>query len=98
MACTHRDPANDAERTAGSRLARSQVDRRWNAARGRVCTAHDGRYRARPWSIERTTTENGAEAHMLVVPARDDTQEKAFRALFDRADLYGELVQSVKEV
>jgi hypothetical protein len=50
------------------------------------------------WSIERTITENGAEAHMLVVPARDDTQEKAFRALFDRSDLYGELVQSVKEV
>jgi hypothetical protein len=50
------------------------------------------------WSIERTISENGAEAHMLVVPARDDTQEKAFRALFDRSDLYGELVQSVKEV
>jgi hypothetical protein len=50
------------------------------------------------WNIERTITENGAEAHMLVVPARDDTQEKAFRALFDRSDLYGELVQSVKEV
>lgn len=50
------------------------------------------------WSIERTITENGAQAHMLVVPARDDTQEKAFRALFDRTDLYGELVQSVKEV
>jgi hypothetical protein len=50
------------------------------------------------WSIERTITENGAEAHMLVVPARDDTQEKAFRALFDRSDLYGELVQTVKEV
>src|SRR3954471_324884 len=50
------------------------------------------------WSIERSITESGAEAHMLLVPARDDTQEKAFRALFDRADLYAELVQSVKDV
>jgi hypothetical protein len=50
------------------------------------------------WSIERTITESGAEAHMLVVPARDDTQEKTFRALFDRSDLYGELIQSVKDV
>ena len=50
------------------------------------------------WNIERTITESGAQAHMLVVPARDDSQEKAFRALFDRSDLYGELIQSVKEV
>ena len=50
------------------------------------------------WNIERTITESGAQAHMLVVPARDDRQEKAFRALFDRSDLYGELIQSVKEV
>jgi hypothetical protein len=50
------------------------------------------------WNIERTIIESGAKAHMLVVPARDDTQEKAFRALFDRSDLYGELVQSAKEV
>ena len=50
------------------------------------------------WNIERTITEGGAEAHMLVVPARDAAQDKAFRALFDRSDLYGELVQSIKEV
>ena len=49
------------------------------------------------WSIERSIGDSGAEAHMLVVPARDDTQEKAFRALFDRSELYGELMQSVKE-
>jgi hypothetical protein len=35
---------------------------------------------------------------MLEVNARDETQERAFRALFDRADLYAELLQSVKEV
>ncbi len=50
------------------------------------------------WNIERTITQGGAEAHMLVVPARDAAQDKAFRALFDRSDLYGELVQSIKEV
>ena len=49
------------------------------------------------WNIERTISESGAEAHMLVVPARDETQEKAFRALFDRSGLYGELMQAVKE-
>ncbi|MDP9124916.1 MAG: chromate resistance protein [Pseudomonadota bacterium] len=49
------------------------------------------------WNIARIITESGAEAHMLVVPARDDAQEKAFRALFDRSDLYGELVQSIRE-
>lgn len=49
------------------------------------------------WNIARTITDNGAEAHMLVVQARDPAQEEAFRALFDRSDLYGELVQAVKE-
>ena len=49
------------------------------------------------WTIERAISDGGAEAHMLVVPARDDTQEKAFRALFDRSELYGELMRSVKE-
>jgi len=32
-----------------------------------------------------------------VVPARDDAQEAGFRALFDREDQYGELLQLVKE-
>lgn len=49
------------------------------------------------WALERTITEAGADAHLLVVPARDATQEAAFRALFDRGDLYGELLQSIKE-
>jgi hypothetical protein len=49
------------------------------------------------WDIERTVQENGADAHMLVVAARDEAQEKQFRALFDRSDLYAELLQSVKE-
>lgn len=50
------------------------------------------------WDIERTIAEAGADAHMLVVEARDEAQEKSFRALFDRSDLYGELLQSIKEV
>lgn len=49
------------------------------------------------WDIERTVQENGADAHMLVVTARDEAQEKQFRALFDRSELYAELLQSVKE-
>lgn len=50
------------------------------------------------WTLERTITEAGAGAHMLVVQARDETQEQAFRALFDRAEHYAEWLQSVKEV
>ena len=49
------------------------------------------------WNLARTITESGAEAHMLVVRARDAAQEQAFRALFDRSDHYGELEQAVKE-
>jgi hypothetical protein len=47
--------------------------------------------------LERTIAEAGADAHLLVVPARDAAQEQAFRALFDRADLYAELLQSIKQ-
>ena len=50
------------------------------------------------WGLERTIAQAGAEAHMLVVTARDDTQEKSFRGLFDRSDLYAELLQSIKEM
>ncbi|HKW83676.1 MAG TPA: chromate resistance protein ChrB domain-containing protein [Burkholderiaceae bacterium] len=50
------------------------------------------------WDIERTIAEAGADAHLLVLEARDEAQETAFRALFDRSDLYGELLQSIKEV
>jgi len=49
------------------------------------------------WGIERSIAEAGADAHMLVVQARDEAQEKSFRALFERSDLYAELLQSVKE-
>lgn len=49
------------------------------------------------WEIEKTVQAAGAEAHLLVVQARDATQEAAFRALFDRSDLYQELLQTIKE-
>lgn len=48
------------------------------------------------WDLERTITGAGAEAHMLLVLARDEAQEKAFRGLFDRSDLYADLLQSIK--
>jgi hypothetical protein len=47
--------------------------------------------------LERTIADAGADAHLLRVPARDDAQERAFRALFDRSALHAELLQSVKE-
>ena len=49
------------------------------------------------WDLERTIAEAGADAHLLVVMARDEAQEQAFQALFDRSDLYAEFLQSVKE-
>lgn len=49
------------------------------------------------WGLERTIAEAGADAHMLVLTARDDAQESSFRGLFDRSDLYAELLQSIKE-
>lgn len=49
------------------------------------------------WDIERLIQESGADCHMLVVSARDADQERAFRALFDRSELYAELLQSIKE-
>ncbi|MBA3478366.1 MAG: chromate resistance protein [Lautropia sp.] len=49
------------------------------------------------WTIERTIRDGGAEAHVLVVTARDDAQEAGFKALFDRTELYSELLQSLKE-
>lgn len=48
------------------------------------------------WDLARTISEAGAEAHMLVVEARDEAQEGAFRALFDRSAHYAELLQSIK--
>lgn len=49
------------------------------------------------WELERTIAESGAEAHLLVVQARDPTQEQSFRALFDRSELFAEFLRSVKE-
>lgn len=46
--------------------------------------------------LERTIAEAGAGAHLLVVQARDDEQERAFRALFDRSALYAGFMQSLK--
>src|SRR3954463_2393120 len=44
--------------------------------------------------IERAVLEGGAEAHLLELRARDHAQEQAFRGLFDRSELYAELMQS----
>ncbi|MDW5442021.1 chromate resistance protein ChrB domain-containing protein [Polaromonas sp. SM01] len=49
------------------------------------------------WDIERLIQESGADGHMLVVTARDEAQETTFRGLFDRSELYAELLQSIKE-
>lgn len=48
------------------------------------------------WDLERTIAAAGADAHLLVVPARDEAQEEAFRALFDRGEHYAELLQAIK--
>ncbi|MEJ5989360.1 chromate resistance protein ChrB domain-containing protein [Ramlibacter sp. PS3R-8] len=47
--------------------------------------------------LAHTIAEAGAESHLLEVRARDQAQEAAFRALFDRSDAYAELLQAVKE-
>lgn len=49
------------------------------------------------WELERVIADAGADAHMLVVQARDEAQERSFRALFDRSDLFAEFLQSVKD-
>jgi hypothetical protein len=49
------------------------------------------------WDIEKTIRKAGAEAHMLVVNARDAAQEQEFQGLFDRSHLYSELLESLKE-
>lgn len=46
--------------------------------------------------LERTIGDAGADAHLLVVRARDAAQEQSFRALFDRSELYAEFIQSVR--
>src|ERR1700753_3938509 len=49
------------------------------------------------WELEHTIANAGADAHMLVVQARDDAQEKTFRGLFDRTEWHAELLQAIKE-
>lgn len=49
-------------------------------------------------AIERTIADAGAEAYLLVVAARDEAQDAAFRALFDRSERYAELQLSIKEL
>ena len=78
----------------------------WRALKATGCGAlRDGVYllpAAAPtaealWGIEKSIQEGGAEAHMLVVTARDATQEQGFIALFDRSELYADLLQALKE-
>jgi hypothetical protein len=57
----------------------------------------DARSAASLRQLANTIAEAGAEAHLLEVRARDDAQEKAFRALFDRSESYAELMQAVKD-
>lgn len=47
--------------------------------------------------LEATIRQAGAEAHLLHVPSHDDAQEQVFRALFDRRELYAELLQSIRQ-
>ena len=47
--------------------------------------------------LERSIAEAGAEAHLLVVQARDAAQEQTFRALFDRTELYTQLLEAIKQ-
>lgn len=47
--------------------------------------------------LERTIVEAGADAHLLELRARDDVQEHAFRAMFDRSEHYAEILQAVKD-
>lgn len=49
------------------------------------------------WDLERIIVEAGAAAYLLVVEARDKDQEQSFKGLFDRSDLYAELLQAIKE-
>jgi hypothetical protein len=47
-------------------------------------------------ALEHTIRQAGAEAHLLLVPARDDAQQQSFQSLFDRREAYAEVVQAIK--
>ena len=49
------------------------------------------------WSLERSIVDAGADAHLLLLDARDTAQEQSFQALFDRSELYVELRQLIKQ-
>jgi hypothetical protein len=49
------------------------------------------------WEMDAAIREAGAESHLLALQARDEQQEAGFRALFDRAELYAEFAQSMKD-
>ncbi|MDM0052603.1 chromate resistance protein ChrB domain-containing protein [Variovorax sp. J22R115] len=49
------------------------------------------------WAIERAIQQGGADAHMLVLKARDEVQEKTFLGLFDRSEPYADFAQTLKE-
>ncbi len=49
------------------------------------------------WAIEKAVREGGADAHMLTLQARDAVQEKGFRALFDRGELFADFAQALKD-
>ena len=47
--------------------------------------------------LAKTIADAGADAYLLELRARDEAQEQAFRALFDRSEHYAELLQTVKD-
>ena len=49
------------------------------------------------WSLERSIVDAGADAHLLLLDARDTAQEQSFQALFDRSELHVELRQLITE-
>lgn len=49
------------------------------------------------WEMDAAIRDAGAESHLLELQARDERQEAGFRALFDRAELYAEFAQSMKD-
>jgi len=49
------------------------------------------------WAIEKAIQGGGADAHMLMLQARDAVQEKTFRRLFDRTEQYADFAQSLKD-
>ena len=50
------------------------------------------------WDLARTIVAAGADAHLLVVPARDEAQAQAFAALFDRSAACAALLQAIQAV